>query len=124
MSLIGSLLGGLGLFLLAVGMMTDGLRDAAGSSLRKILSDWTDTPFKAVVSGFFMTAIVQSSSAVTVASIGFVNAGLLSMRQALGIVYGSNVGTTITGWLVAFVGFKLNIQAFALPLPGYRSGSD
>tara|TARA_R110001592_G_C13175417_1_gene750266 strand:- start:1473 stop:3131 length:1659 start_codon:yes stop_codon:yes gene_type:complete len=118
MSLIGSLLGGLGLFLLAVGMMTDGLRDAAGSSLRKILSDWTDTPFKAVVSGFFMTAIVQSSSAVTVASIGFVNAGLLSMRQALGIVYGSNVGTTITGWLVAFVGFKLNIQAFALPLIG------
>lgn len=118
LSLIGTLLGGLGLFLLAVGMMTDGLREAAGSSLRKILSDWTDTPFKGVVSGFCMTAIVQSSSAVTVASIGFVNAGLLSMKQALGIVYGSNVGTTITGWLVAFVGFKLNIQAFALPLIG------
>ncbi len=118
MSLIGSLLGGLGLFLLAVGMMTDGLRAAAGSSLRQILSDWTDTPFKGVVSGFCMTAIVQSSSAVTVASIGFVNAGLLSMKQALGIVYGSNVGTTITGWLVAFVGIKLNIQAFALPLIG------
>jgi phosphate:Na+ symporter len=117
-SIIGSLLGGLGLFLLAVGMMTDGLRQTAGASLRKILSDWTNTPFKGVLSGFFMTAIVQSSSAVTVASIGFVNAGLLSMRQALGIVYGANVGTTITGWLVAFVGFKLNIQAFALPLIG------
>lgn len=117
-SVIGSLLGGLGLFLLAVGMMTDGLRQTAGASLRKILSDWTNTPFKGVLSGFFMTAIVQSSSAVTVASIGFVNAGLLSMRQALGLVYGANIGTTITGWLVAFVGFSLNIQAFALPLIG------
>ena len=65
-----------------------------------------------------MTALVQSSSAVTVASLGFVNAGLLSMRHALGIVYGANIGTTMTGWLVAMVGFKLNIQAVALPMIG------
>ena len=116
--LAGSVIGGLGLFLLAVGMMTDGLKQAAGKSLRKVLSQWTKTPYRGVLSGFLMTAIVQSSSAVTVASIGFVNAGLLSMRQALGVIYGANVGTTITGWLVALIGFKLNIHAFALPMIG------
>ncbi|TMM45732.1 Na/Pi cotransporter family protein [Colwellia ponticola] len=115
---LGSLLGGLGLFLLAIKMMTDGLQRSAGSSLRKVLSNSTDTPFKGIVSGFTMTALVQSSSAVTVASIGFVNAGLLTMRQTLGIIYGANIGTTITGWLVAFIGFKLDVQAFALPLIG------
>lgn len=116
--IIGSLIGGLGLFLLAVGMMTDGLKKAAGSSLKRILSQWTDTPFKGVLSGFFMTATVQSSSAVTVASIGFVNAGLLPMRHALGILYGANIGTTVTGWLVALVGFNINIDTFALPMIG------
>ncbi|TNF34791.1 MAG: Na/Pi cotransporter family protein [Gammaproteobacteria bacterium] len=118
LSLAGAVIGGLGLFLLAVGMMTDGLRQAAGKSLRKILVQSTRTPYRGVLSGFLMTAIVQSSSAVTVASIGFVNAGLLSMRQALGVIYGSNIGTTITGWLVALIGFKLNIHAFALPMVG------
>jgi phosphate:Na+ symporter len=116
--LIGAILGGLGLFLLAIGMMTDGLKLAAGSSLRKLLSNWSRTPLRGIFSGFFMTAIVQSSSAVTVASLGFVNAGLINMRQALGIIYGANVGTTMTGWLVALIGFKLNIQAFALPMIG------
>ncbi|WP_233710346.1 Na/Pi cotransporter family protein [Pseudomaricurvus albidus] len=108
----------MGLFLLAVSMITDGLKQAAGKSLRTILANWTNTPLKGIASGFFMTAIVQSSSAVTVAAIGFVNAGLLNMRQALGIIYGSNIGTTITAWLVAILGFNLNIPAFALPLIG------
>ncbi|MBU3071404.1 Na/Pi symporter [Aestuariicella sp. G3-2] len=115
---LGAALGGLGLFLLAVSMITDGLKQAAGKSLRTILANWTNTPLKGIASGFFMTAIVQSSSAVTVAAIGFVNAGLLNMRQALGIIYGSNIGTTITAWLVAILGFNLNIPAFALPLIG------
>lgn len=115
---LGAVLGGLGLFLLAVSMITDGLKQAAGKSLRTILANWTNTPLKGIASGFFMTAIVQSSSAVTVAAIGFVNAGLLNMRQALGIIYGSNIGTTITAWLVAILGFNLNIPAFALPLIG------
>ncbi|MGB5326072.1 MAG: Na/Pi symporter [Pseudomonadales bacterium] len=117
-ALAGALAGGLGLFLLAIVMMTDGLQLAAGPSLRKLLSDWSSTPLKGVFSGFAMTALVQSSSAVTVASLGFVNAGLISVRQSLGIVYGANVGTTVTGWLVVLVGFELNVQAFALPLIG------
>jgi phosphate:Na+ symporter len=117
-STAGALLGGLGLFILAIGMMTDGLRLAAGASLRSLLSNWTSTPLKGIFSGVLMTAIVQSSSAVTVASIGFVNAGLLSMRQALGIVYGANVGTTMTGWLVALAGFKFDIHNLALPMIG------
>ena len=116
--LAGTILGGLGLFLLAIGMMTDGLKLAAGPSLRTLLSEWSKTPLRGIFSGYFMTAVVQSSSAVTVASLGFVNAGLISMRQALGIIYGSNVGTTMTGWLVALIGLKLNIQAFALPMIG------
>ncbi|GFD72106.1 Na/Pi cotransporter family protein [Alteromonas marina] len=116
--LVGSIIGGLGLFLLAIGMMTDGLKLAAGNSLRTVLAKWSSTPFRGVVSGAAMTALVQSSSAVTVASLGFVNAGLLSMRHALGIVYGANIGTTMTGWLIAMVGFKLNIQAVALPMIG------
>ena len=116
--LLGSIIGGLGLFLLAIGMMTEGLKLAAGNALRTLLAKWSKTPFRGVVSGAAMTALVQSSSAVTVASLGFVNAGLLSMRHALGIVYGANIGTTMTGWLVAIVGFKLNIQAVALPMIG------
>ncbi|MCR8923332.1 Na/Pi cotransporter family protein [Dasania sp. GY-MA-18] len=116
--LIGMLAGGLGLFMLAVGMMTDGLKSAAGQALRDILARWTRTPAHGIFTGLAITAIVQSSSAVTVATIGFVNAGIISMRRALGVVYGSNLGTTMTGWLVAVVGFKLNIESFALPLIG------
>lgn len=114
----GLILGGLGLFLLAVGMMTDGLRLAAGASLRHILATWTNSTWRGLSAGILMTAIVQSSSAVIVATIGFVNAGLLSMRQTLGILYGANIGTSMTGWLVAVVGFKFNIQAVALPMIG------
>ena len=115
---IGMLVGGLGLFLLAVKMITDGLKEASGHALREMLGKWTRSPAHGIVSGFSITALVQSSSAVTVAIIGFVNAGLLTMRRALGVVYGANIGTTITGWLVAIVGFKINVDAFALPLIG------
>lgn len=114
----GMLAGGLGLFMLAVSMITDGLKAAAGNALRKLLSNWTRSPLHGIFTGLLITAVVQSSSAVTVATIGFVNAGLLSMRRALGIVYGSNIGTTMTGWLVAIIGLKLNIEAFALPIIG------
>ncbi len=114
----GMLAGGLGLFLLAVGMITDGLKQAAGRSLRDLLSGWTRSPLHGIFTGLAITAVVQSSSAVTVATIGFVNAGLITMRRALGIVYGSNIGTTMTGWLVAIIGFKINVDAFALPLIG------
>jgi len=116
--IIGMLAGGLGLFLLAVSMITDGLTLAAGHALRDLLGKWTRTPARGIVTGLSITAIVQSSSAVTVATIGFVNAGLLTMRQALGVVYGSNIGTTMTGWLVAIIGFQLKVDAFALPMIG------
>lgn len=115
---IGTLIGGLGLFLLAVSMMTDGLRLAAGESLRDLLGKWTRTPLHGLGAGALITAIVQSSSAVTVATIGFVNANLLSLRQALGVVYGTNIGTTMTGWLVSIVGFNFKIELFALPMIG------
>ena len=118
LELTGTVLGGLGLFLLAVSMISDGLKLAAGNALRGILARSTATRWRGVASGIVVTGIVQSSSAVTVATIGFVNAGLLNLTQALGIVYGANVGTTMTGWLVAAVGFKLKVEAFALPMIG------
>lgn len=118
MTTIGMLAGGLGLFLLAVGMLTDGLKLAAGKALRDILGRSTRSLGHGILTGISITAVVQSSSAVTVATIGFVNAGLMSMYQALGVVYGANIGTTMTGWLVAIVGFKINVEAFALPIIG------
>lgn len=116
--IIGSFIGGLGLFLLAVSMITDGLRLAAGDSLRNMLVQATRTRLRGLFSGIAVTGVVQSSSAVTVATIGFVNAGLLTLPQSLGVVYGANVGTTITGWIVAAVGFSFKVEAFALPLIG------
>ena len=115
---VGQLAGGLGLFLIAVRMMTDGLRLAGGDALRDILGVWTRTPLRGLGAGVLITVLVQSSSAVTVATIGFVNAGLLTLSQAIGVVYGSNIGTTMTGWLVALVGFKFKVETFALPLIG------
>ena len=114
----GMLAGGLGLFMLTVSMITEGLKSAAGHALRDMLGKWTRSPAHGVVTGVTITAIVQSSSAVTVATIGFVNAGLISLYQALGVIYGSNIGTTMTGWLVAIIGFKINVDAFALPMIG------
>lgn len=115
---VGMIAGGLGLFLLAVGMISDGLKMAAGTALRNMLARSTKTPLKGIFTGITITAIVQSSSAVTVATIGFVNAGLLSLYQSLGVVYGANIGTTMTGWLVAVIGFKIKVELFALPMIG------
>lgn len=117
-SVIGTFVGGLGLFLLAVSMITDGLRLAAGDALKEVLARSTSTRFRGLVSGIVVTGIVQSSSAVTVATIGFVNAGLLNLGQSLGVVYGANVGTTVTGWIVAAVGFSFHVDAVALPMIG------
>ncbi|MFW5836538.1 MAG: Na/Pi cotransporter family protein, partial [Desulfovibrionaceae bacterium] len=116
--LAAALLGGVGLFLLGMGLMTHGLKLAAGQALRRILGAWTRTVLRGVVAGFGVTALVQSSSAVTVAVIGFVNAGLLTLSQSVGVIYGSNIGTTITGWVVAAVGLDVNLKALALPLVG------
>ncbi len=117
-AVIGGLIGGVGLFQLGMMLVTDGLRLAAGKTLRNILENSTKTPIRGVLSGALITSMVQSSSAVTVAAIGFVNAGLMSLQQAVFVIYGSNIGTTMTSWLVAIIGFKLNIKAFALPAIG------
>ncbi len=119
---LGALLGGIGLFLLGMHLMTDGLKKSAGGALRNILDKGTSTLFRGILWGAVMTALVQSSSAVTVALIGFVNAGLMKLRQAVGVIYGSNIGTTMTGWLVALVGFNFDIKAVSLPLIGIGMG--
>ncbi|GAB5604066.1 Na/Pi cotransporter family protein [Sideroxyarcus sp. TK5] len=115
---IGGLLGGIGLFLLGMGLMTDGLKLAAGPALGRILTYSTRTRMRGLASGALLTALVQSSSAVTVAAIGFVNAVLLTLGQSLWVLFGANVGTTMTGWLVALVGLKFKIDLLALPLIG------
>ncbi len=109
-------LGGLGLFLLGMTLMTEGLTALANDRLRDLLARSTRSPLSGVITGAISTATLQSSSATTVAAIGFVGAGLLTFPQALGIVFGANVGTSITGWLVVFVGFKLQLGQLALPL--------
>ncbi|MEW5885655.1 MAG: Na/Pi symporter [Pseudomonadota bacterium] len=108
--------GGLALFLFAMLLMTEGLKAFGGAGLKRLLGRWTSTPVRGVAAGFVVTALVQSSSAVTVAAIGFVNAGLMNLRQALGVIFGTNVGTTMTAWLVSLVGFGFDIDAFALPI--------
>lgn len=117
-ALIGGLAGGVGLFLLGMGLMTDGLKLAAGPALEGILARSTNSRLRGLAFGALMTALVQSSSAITVAAIGFVNAGLLTLGQALWVLFGANVGTTMTGWLVALVGMQFRIDALALPLIG------
>ena len=118
MLLIVNLLGGIGLFLLGMTMLTDGLKLAAGGALERILAAWTRTRLYGLLTGILVTALVQSSTAMTVAAIGFVNAGLLSFTSALWVVFGSNLGSSVTGWLVALIGFKFKIDAFALPFIG------
>ncbi len=117
-ALAGGIAGGVGLFLLGMWLMTDGLKLAAGPALERVLANSTRTRLRGLASGIMVTALVQSSSAVTVATIGFVNAGLLNLSQALWVLFGANVGTTMTGWLVALVGLKFKIEALALPLIG------
>ena len=117
-----SLAGGLGLLLLGMKLMTDGLKLAAGNVLRRVLSRWTRTPGLGMFSGFAITSVVQSSSAITVAAIGFVNAGLMALEGAVWVVYGSNIGTTTTAWIVAFLGLKLKVKVLALPLVAVGAG--
>lgn len=109
-------LGGLGLFLLGMSVMTEGLRTLADDRLRGLLARWTRSPLSGVITGTISTATLQSSTATTVAVIGFVGSGLMTFPQALGIVFGANLGTSITGWLVVLVGFKLKLGQVALPL--------
>ncbi len=108
--------GGLGIFLLGMVVMTGGLRELAGEALQRVLARFTRSPTSGAVTGAATTAVIQSSSATSVAAIGFVDAGLLTFPQALGILFGANIGTTITGWMVALLGFKLDLGTLVMPL--------
>ena len=96
--------------------MTDGLRMVVGQAMRRALMQFTHTPLSGVLTGAATTAILQSSSATTVATVGFVSAGIISFSAAVGIIFGANIGTTVTGWLVAILGFKLKLGTVVLPL--------
>lgn len=111
-----TLLGALGMFLYGMNMMSSGLQKAAGNRLRNFLSAMTSNSFKRVLTGLGITATIQSSSATTVMVVGFVNAGLLTLTQAVGVIMGANIGTTVTAWLVSLLGFKADISILAVPL--------
>jgi phosphate:Na+ symporter len=117
-ALIFKLLGSLGVFLYGMRVMSDALQRAAGERLQTILNYMTANRFLAVLTGFIITALVQSSSATTVMVVSFVNASLLSLTQAIGVIMGANIGTTVTTWIVSFIGFKFKISAIALPIVG------
>lgn len=112
------LLGAVGLFLYGMKVMSEGLQKAAGDRLRNILSAMTRNRFTGTLTGFLITALIQSSSASTVMVVSFVNAGLMSLAQSMAVIMGANVGTTFTAWVIALFGFKVNISAFVLPLIG------
>src|SRR5262245_16980894 len=111
-----SALGGVGLFLLGMTVMTGGLKAMAGSALRAVLGRAAATPLRGSFWGALITLIVQSSSATTMTTIGLVSAGLLTFSQGLGLVFGANVGTTGTGWLIALIGVRVSLTAAALPI--------
>jgi len=111
-----TLLGALGMFLFGMNMMSSGLQKAAGDRLRKLLSSITSNRFKGVMTGLVITSIIQSSSATTVMVVGFVNAGLLTLLQAIGVIMGANIGTTMTAWIISLLGFKADISILAVPL--------
>lgn len=112
------MLGAVGLFLYGMKVMSEGLQKAAGDRLRNILSAMTRNRFTGTLTGFSITALIQSSSASTVMVVSFVNAGLMTLAQSMAVIMGANVGTTFTAWVIALFGFKVNISAFVLPLIG------
>ena len=111
-----TLLGALGMFLYGMNLMSSGLQKAAGDRLRSFLSAMTSSPFKGVLTGLGITTVIQSSSATTVMVVSFVNAGLLTLAQAISVIMGANIGTTVTAWLVSWLGFKADISILAVPL--------
>ena len=109
--MIFNFLGGLGIFLFGLNFLGDGLKNAAGDNLRSILNAFTSTPIRSIIAGTLVTALIQSSSATTVLTVGLVSAGFLSLKQAIGIVMGANIGTTMTAFIIGF-----DIGAYALPI--------
>ena len=110
------LIGALGFFIYGMKVMSEGIQKVSGSKMRQILSAMTSNRIKGVITGFTLTGLVQSSSATTVMVVSFVNAGLLSLTESIGVIMGANIGTTITAWLISIVGFKVKIAVLALPI--------
>lgn len=115
---LSNLAGGIGLFLLGMVLMSDSLKSMAGESLRGALGRLTGKPLKAMFAGMGATAMVQSSTATTMATIGFVSAGLLTFQNAIGVIIGANIGSTSTGWIVALLGMKFSVSSLAMPIIG------
>ena len=111
-----TLLGALAMFLYGMNMMSSGIQKAAGNRLRSLLGAMTSNPFKGVLTGLGITAIIQSSSATTVLVVSFVSAGLLTLSQAIGVIMGANIGTTVTAWIISILGFKFDIAVLSVPL--------
>ncbi|HPJ14231.1 MAG TPA: Na/Pi symporter, partial [Spirochaetota bacterium] len=107
--------GSLGLFLFGMKLMSDGLQNSAGEKLQKLLGYMTHNRFTAFLTGLGITSVIQSSSATTVFVVSFVSAGLLTLTQAIGVIMGANIGTTVTAWIVSIFGFKFNIIKLAIP---------
>jgi len=116
--MVTGIVGGVGIFLLGMILLTEGLKSAAGDALRGVVQRFTRGPGTALMSGAGLTALVQSSSATTLTTIGFVSAGLLTFPQAVAVIFGANLGTTSTGWLVSVIGFKVSLSVVAFPLVG------
>ncbi len=114
-----TLIGSLGLFLYGMKLMSEALQKVAGEKMRSILAAMTSNRVKGVFTGILITALIQSSSATTVMVVSFVNAGLLSLVESVGVIMGANVGTTITAWLISILGFKVSMSAISLPLIGF-----
>ena len=104
------------MFLYGMNLMSSGLQKTAGGRMRAILGSMTSNRFKSVLTGLGITSVIQSSSATTVMVVGFVNAGLLMLEQAIGVIMGANIGTTVTAWLISLLGFKMDISVLAVPL--------
>ena len=113
-----SVIGGIGFFLLGMNMMANGLKTMAGDSLRNLLNRFTGGTISAIITGMVITLLIQSSTATSLMTIGFVSAGMLTFVQATGVIFGANLGTTSIGWMVAFIGLKYSISQLALPLVG------
>ena len=114
-----TLLGSLGLFLYGMTLMSEALQKVAGEKLRSILAAMTSNTVSRILTGLFITAVIQSSSATTVMVVSFVNAGLLSLTESIGVIMGANIGTTFTAWLVSILGFEADIAALSIPLIGF-----
>jgi phosphate:Na+ symporter len=114
----GDLLGGLGIFLFGMIVFEETIKSLGKNTLKRVLERHTNTRFKSIITGIIETCILQSSTIVTMMTLGFVGAGIIGVSNALGVVIGANIGTTLTPWIISFLGFQLNIEALALPIIG------